>query len=96
MTKIERVKLVSGLVISIGVGAIVNNAIKCTTPESIRGIKKICVFVGAIALGSMLSDAATTHADKKIDKTVDQIKEMVKEAKTEEINENEKDEPIEG
>ena len=77
MTKLEIAKKVVGIVVSIGVGAIVSNAVKSNTPDSVGALKKVCIGVGAFVIGSMLSDIAVKHMDQTIDNTVKEVKKMV-------------------
>ena len=60
-------KQIVGLVVSLGVGSIVKNAIEHTTPSTITTLKKVGVGVGGFVLSMMVSDAATKFADEKID-----------------------------
>ena len=79
MTKIDMIKKVGAVVVSVGVGAIVGNAIKSTTPSSVNVITKICIGVGAFVLTGMASDGAVKYAEGKFDDTINQIKEMINE-----------------
>jgi len=74
MTKVETFKLVTEIVVSVGVGSIAANAIKIATPVSVGLIKKVCVAIGAIVLCNMASTHATNYAEQKIDTTIEQIK----------------------
>jgi hypothetical protein len=62
------------LAVSTGVGAIVNNAVKHTTPDNVKTLKKICITIGTFALSGMVSDAVCEYTDKKIDETAIQVK----------------------
>jgi hypothetical protein len=77
MNKIEMIKKIGIIVVSVGVGAIVSNTIKSTTPSSIGTIKKFCIGVGGFVLSSMISDKASRYAEQQIDHTVMEIKKMV-------------------
>jgi hypothetical protein len=76
MKKIELVKTVGTFIVSAGVGAIVNNAVKATTPYKTGKIQRACIWVGALVLTSMLSDKATKYTEDKIDETVSKVKKM--------------------
>jgi hypothetical protein len=78
MKKIEIIKAVGGLVISVGVGGIVGNVIKCTTPIAIGPIKKVCIGIGSFVVSNMVGDKAVEYAEEKIDGAIDQVKKMVK------------------
>ena len=79
------VKMLGGLVISIGVGAVATNLVKVTTPEDINKIAKICIGVGNFCVAGMASAAASD----KFEGTVDQIINTIK-VFTNEDNETEK------
>lgn len=78
MKKLEMIKAAGEIVVSVGVGLIVGNAIKSTTPNNMGLIKKICIGVGSFILTSMVGDCATKYAEQKFDEAVDQVKEMIK------------------
>lgn len=67
MNKMDIFKSVAELVVSVGVSAIVGNAIKLTTEPGIKLPKKIAIGVGGVVLSSMVADMATTYTSKKID-----------------------------
>jgi hypothetical protein len=76
MKKVEWVKTVGGIIVSVGVGAIVGNAVKATSPEQLGGIKKLCVGIGSFVLSSMIGDAAVKYTGEKIDSAVTELKKM--------------------
>jgi uncharacterized membrane protein YeiH len=76
MKKIEMVKTVVGVIVSIGVGAIVNNVVKSTTPFKVKTVTKICTAIGGFVLASIISDKAVDYSEKIIDKTVDAVKKV--------------------
>lgn len=67
MNYLGLIKQAVGLVVSLGVGAIVKNAIEHTTPGTVTAFKKVGISIGGIVLSMMVSDAATKFADGKID-----------------------------
>lgn len=78
MKKMEMVKSVGQIVISVGVGAIVGNAVKSTTPADIGTIKKFCVGVGTFVLSNMVCEKATEYGDGMFDKfTRSFVKEVI-------------------
>lgn len=83
MKKLEMIKTGVSLVISIGVGIIVKNVIKATTPKDIKKITKFCVLVGGIALSDVLGQMATKYVEDEIDDTVDKVKNIIKEETSE-------------
>lgn len=83
MNKLEAIKNIAKVAVSIGVGAVVGNAVKCTTPEDTKGIGKILVALGSLAVANMISDKAADYTEEKIDETVNDIKEALAENETE-------------
>lgn len=82
MTKLELVKAGSKFVVSIGVGAIVTNAVAFTTPVLAVGVlKKAAIGVGSFVLSAMLSDKAVDYTDEKIDECVEELKKLTLEEK---------------
>lgn len=80
MTKLELLKAGSKFVVSVGVGAIVTNAVAFTTPVLAVGVlKKAAIGVGSFVLSAMLSDKAADYADEKIDEAVEELKKLVEE-----------------
>jgi len=67
MKKLEVIKTASQIVVSVGVGAIVGNAIKYTTPANINIAKKVCIGIGTVVLTNMIGDKAIEYSDQKID-----------------------------
>lgn len=83
MKKLKLIKKVAGVVVSIGVGAIVNNVIKSTTPSTTSKVMKICIMIGSFVLGGMISDKAVDHTEKMITKTAKDVKEALNEPEVE-------------
>jgi hypothetical protein len=79
MKKLKLIKKVAGVVVSIGVGAIVNNVVKSTTPSTTSKIMKVCIMIGSFVLGGMISDKATEHAENMITKTAKDVKDALNE-----------------
>ena len=76
MTKdviVKRTKQVCGIAIGLGVGAIVGNAVKFTTPGDISRFMKACVGLGTFALGGLAADATVKYANEQIDEVADMI-----------------------
>lgn len=63
------VKVVGGIVISIGIGAVATNLIRATTPKNVKKITKICIEVGSF----FASGLAAAKASEKFDCTIDTI-----------------------
>lgn len=66
-------KQILTFMVSLGTGAIIANAISHTSPANMHVLKKACVLVGGLALGSMVSDKTTEYAEQKVDEFVDAI-----------------------
>lgn len=71
MTKVDVVKAVLGTIASVGVGAIVGNAVVATTPAAIGIVQKIFVGAGSVALTGWAGNVAATQVEKDIDQVVD-------------------------
>lgn len=76
--KFETAKQIFGLVVTAGVGVIIGNIVKSTTPTSMNLIKKACAGVGAFVLTDMVGDMAVKYANGEIDEAVSLIEEMAK------------------
>lgn len=87
MKKFEMVKAAGSFVVSIGVGAIVGNAIKATTPSTVGALNKLAIKVGALVITNMVGDYAVNYAEGKIDSAVQTIKDTIKEVESEEVEE---------
>lgn len=64
-------------VVSSGAAAIVQNAVKATTPDDLKRLKKLSIVVGTMALGSIVADAANKHVMKGFDDIVKTIKDVI-------------------
>ena len=78
MNPLNLIKSVVEIVVSVGVGSIVGNAIKQTTPANAHIVKRISVGIGGFVLSSMVSHHATNYTSKTIDETVEKIKNIRK------------------
>lgn len=67
MDTFKIVKGISSLAVSVGAGAIVTNAIKATTPEDVKMIKKIVITIGGFAVSGIVADAASRYSNKTFD-----------------------------
>ena len=77
MKKIEMLKSGVGLIVSVGVSAVVGNAVNFTTPSSIGWIAKICTETGKVVLASMVSKEASKYTEHKIDEAAAQFKDAM-------------------
>lgn len=71
-----KIKLISNLIITIGVGAIVGNAVKFTTPATIGKITKACVGLGTMVLGGLASEACAKYANEAIDEGAEIVRDF--------------------
>lgn len=88
MTKLEMVKAGAQIVVSIGVGIVVGNVVKVSSPAGRNVLKNICVGAAGLVLSDMVSDKACSHVETKIDDVVNQLKEAVMEATNSEEEES--------
>ena len=88
MNPIFIVKTISGLAVTAGVGTIAKEAIKMVAPvtQSTKLIEKVCIGIGGLVLGGMVSDKAVDYVNEKIDDITESIKAMnVKAEETEAV-----------
>lgn len=78
MNPLSLVKTVVEITVSVGVGAVVGNAVKASTPAGIHVVKRVAIGVGAFVLSSMVGDMATKYATDTIDETAGKIKKFMK------------------
>ena len=91
MNPISVIKFVADVVVATGVGAVVGNVIKTTTPEGLNLYKKIAVGAGGFVLSSMITKHARKHTEETIDtvhETVDKIVHREKYAQQDETQED--------
>ena len=88
MTKLEMVKAGAQIVVSIGVGVVVGNVVKLSSPAGRNVLKNICVGAAGLVLSDMISDQACTHVETKIDAVAEQLKTAVMEATNSEEEES--------
>lgn len=74
MNALKVFKGAADIIVSIGAGAIVTNAIKATSPEDMKLVKKLSVAVGGFVISSMVADAASKYTSEKIDEGVQAVK----------------------
>lgn len=81
MKKLEIFKGIAELAVSVGVGMIVGNGVRMTTPADIHVVKKVFVGIGSMALSGMISDKAADYTSKQIDATAERVEEAIKKTK---------------
>ena len=67
------VKMVGGLVISVGVGAVATNLIKSTTPEDIKKVTKVCISVGSFFAAGLAASAASDKFEGTMDSIINTV-----------------------
>jgi hypothetical protein len=85
MNPLSLIKTAVEITVSVGVGAVVGNAIKASTPANVHVVKRVAIGVGAFVLSSMVGDMATKYATDTIDDTAGKIKKFMKPEVVEEI-----------
>ena len=79
MSKIEMVKAIGGIVVSVGVAAIMGNLVKATTPVNTSLIGRVCILIGGAVLTDMVTDVAAEHAEKKMNDAIASFKKEMSE-----------------
>ncbi len=74
MNPLNLLKAAVEIVVSVGVGAVVGNAIKASTPDSVTTLQKVMIGVGGFVLSGMVGDMATKYTSETIDDTVEKVK----------------------
>ena len=69
-------KSATELVVSMGVGTIIGNAVKATSPANMNLVNRVFVGAGSYALGSLAGSMASKHTVDQLEQTVTQIKEL--------------------
>lgn len=76
MKKLEAFKAILKIAVSAGVGVIVGNAIKATTPDDMKRLTKLGVSIGSLVLTGIASDMASKYVDEQVDDMVASVKEV--------------------
>ena len=95
---IKTVKLVGGLAVSIGIGAVTGNLIRITTPANTGAIAKACIKVGSYAIAGIASTEAGKQFGKKVDLVTNMVgnfTEKIKKEETEKVEFDIKPEDVE-
>lgn len=71
------VKIVGGIAISIGVGAVVKNLVRATTPEDVKKGTEICIKVGSFFIAGMLATAANDKFGQHVDAVIQTIEVVI-------------------
>jgi hypothetical protein len=81
--KKEIVKSVINVVVGIGVGAVINNAIGATTPRNSTELDKVKVFVGSCIIAGLITKVCVDYVEETMEgikKIYDDYKDSKKEA----------------
>lgn len=70
MTWLKVGKGLLGMFVSYGVGNIVGNIIKKTTPIDLNTFNKVSINVAGFAVASMISDKTITYLNEEIDRAL--------------------------
>ena len=60
-------KPVLSLATSMGVGTVVGNAVKATTPAALKTSQKVLVGIGGVAVSTIASHLAQSHIEQQVD-----------------------------
>lgn len=72
-TILKVVKIVGGVVISVGIGAVTANLIRATTPGDVKRFTKACIKVGSFLVAGM----AAAEASKNFKGTMDSVIKLI-------------------
>lgn len=64
------------LIAALGVGQVVGNIVKATTPVAISGFKKVLTDIGCFVLGSIAGDVAADYVSDGMDQFFKKNKEV--------------------
>lgn len=73
MNILNLTKGIAGAAVSLGVGTVVGNAVKATTPGDITKYQKVVVAIGGLALTGLVSELAANRTEDKIDELSDTL-----------------------
>jgi hypothetical protein len=74
MKKLELLKSAITLAASVGVGAVVTNAVKSTTPADLKVLNRVAVVIGTTAVSYVASDHASTYFGNYVDELTEMVK----------------------
>ena len=81
MIALSIAKSATELVVSMGVGTIIGNAVRATSPANMNLLNRVFVGAGSYALGSIAGSMASKHTVDQIEQTIEQTIEQLKELK---------------
>lgn len=74
MNVLPLVKIVAEGVASVGVGHVVSNAIKATTPADITRYQQVMIGIGSVVISGIATKAASNYVTDAIDSVTDLFK----------------------
>lgn len=77
MNKLELLKTAVSLATSSGVGTVVGNLVRHTTPPGLTRAQKILVGIGGFALSSLVGDMLGKQAERNIDEAASGFRRLV-------------------
>ena len=73
MSKLGLLKAAVSLAASSGVGAVVGNLVRHTTPQGLTRAQKVLVGIGGFALSTIVGDMAGKQAERNIDAAAEML-----------------------
>jgi hypothetical protein len=67
---IPMVKQITGIVAGVGVGTVVSNVVRATTPPNAGMFTKVSAMIGSFTISGILSVPITKYTDLQVDKTI--------------------------
>ena len=78
MNRLDFVKTGLSMLVSVGAGIIVGNAIKHTTPTNMKFLIKLCIGAASVVLTSVSGDIAGKYTEEKFDDAVKSIQDLIR------------------
>lgn len=78
MSKWAIAKAGVGIIVSVGIGGIITNAVNATTPGNIGIIRKITIGAGTFVLSQMVGDKIVQYTDVKMEAAYAAVKKIIK------------------
>jgi len=79
MNLVKNISTVVKFVASIGVGAVIKNAIEKSTPENTSTVNKLSVWVGTTVICGVVNDLAGKYVENEINGVLDMFGLQIKE-----------------
>lgn len=75
---ISILKPVASIIVSASAGAVVGNAIKASTPDTVSTASKVLIGIGGVVLSSMVGDMAAKYSSDQIEDVAAQLETLNK------------------